>query len=156
MWIFLSIFLITILYFGIALIKPIFQKKLPFNICSICIAVSFTWLILLVGFILGWNIDPVLIAVLMGQSITGIMYAMENYFKSHKLSDFWIVRIYIIVAGTLVIYNLLTGPIEFLLLSLSAVFVAGVFVFLKVITSNQKQKNDNEKSKLKNRLDNCC
>ncbi len=156
MWIFISIFLITFFYFGIALIKPIFQIKLPFKICSICIAVSFTWLILLLGYIFGWNIDPILIAVLMGQSITGIMYKMEDYFKKHKLSDFWIVRIYIIIAGILIIYNLLSGPIEFLLLSLSVVFVAGVFVFLKVITSNQKQKSDSEKSELKKRLDNCC
>lgn len=48
------------------------------KLCALCGAVSLTWIILLVLFYLRTAIDPVLIGVLMGGSVVGLMYLLEQ------------------------------------------------------------------------------
>jgi hypothetical protein len=46
--------------------------------CVICVSVGITWMALLVLYWLGLFNQPVIIAVLMGQTIVGLYYFLEN------------------------------------------------------------------------------
>jgi len=97
----LALFLIFAL-----LVNPISTKLFRRKICAICAAVSLTWLSLFVLKYLGYAIDILIIAILMGESITGIMYLFEDYVekKNKKLLP---LKILIILLGTLLVYLLL-------------------------------------------------
>jgi len=85
------------------------SKYIGFKVCAICAAVAGTWIILLgARLIFGFSADSLIIGILMGQSITGIMYAFEDYVKKKDLNRTWLIlRIFIILIGTLVAYVLL-------------------------------------------------
>ncbi len=65
---------IAILFVGLLIIKS--MSKWQF--CVICTSVSFTWMTLLALYWLGLFDQPVIIAVLMGQSIVGFYYFLEK------------------------------------------------------------------------------
>ena len=69
------------------------------NVCAICIAVVLTWALCSLLMLGGTSIDPLLIGVLMGMSVTGIMYKVEAFYKSSRLKHFWFARLLIILGG---------------------------------------------------------
>jgi len=72
----LKVFLaITALYILLVLFKSRVRKPL----CALCLAVGLTWAGLLTAYRLGWFGDGVLLALIMGQSVTGIYYLLEKY-----------------------------------------------------------------------------
>lgn len=70
----LVLLVITVLFVGLLVIKSISKWKF----CVICTSVSVTWMALLVLYWLGLFDQPVIIAVLMGQSIVGSYYFLEK------------------------------------------------------------------------------
>ena len=73
---YLSLVLISLLLiFGIVLLLRSF---LSLQVCALCVAVSATWIVLLVLFYTGTSIDPVLVSILMGGSIVGSLYLLEE------------------------------------------------------------------------------
>ena len=88
---------IVVLYFLVAATKPYLQPKMPFKVCAICVAVSLTWFILLGLWLFGYEVSPLFVGVLMGMSITGFMYRLEDVYKRHKVRNFWLVRVVVIV-----------------------------------------------------------
>ncbi|MEX0934892.1 MAG: hypothetical protein WDZ70_01020 [Candidatus Paceibacterota bacterium] len=52
------------------------------RICALCAATVFTWLALLVHWYLGGDVNTHIIAILMGGSIVGALYALEEKFNS--------------------------------------------------------------------------
>lgn len=69
---------ITILFALLIGLRSLFDLK----ICALCAAVSTTWIILLVMFYAGIFNNPILLGILMGGSIVGAMYFLEQ-----KLSE---------------------------------------------------------------------
>jgi hypothetical protein len=65
---------ISVLFVGLLIIKGISKWRF----CVICTSVSITWMTLLVLYWLGVFDQPVIIAVLMGQSIVGLYYLLEK------------------------------------------------------------------------------
>lgn len=49
-----------------------------FQICALCASVSATWITLLALLQLGYSVDPILIGILMGASITGLLNLLEE------------------------------------------------------------------------------
>lgn len=146
---FLPLILIPTLYFLIAMIKEQLQKIFPIKICAICLAVTLCWLVLLPLFFLG-KIDGTAPAILMGMSLTGIMYKLEAAFNQHKLQNFWFTRIFLVVAGYYLIHSLLqknwnTFGLIFVLLPLGIFMSAFLF-----------QKNHTSSNGIKKRLEDCC
>lgn len=80
------------------------RKLLKLDICAICAAVSSTWIVLLVLYYAGYRIDPLLPAILMGQSVTGLMYMYERRVRKTKFRWPLAFRIFFPVVGTLVVY----------------------------------------------------
>lgn len=155
--------LITIpaLYFIVAFLKPYFQPKLPFNICSVCIAVSSTWLILLVLWLYGLEVSQISLGILMGMSVTGIMYKSEALYEKKKIGNFWFVRLVMIVAGFYAIYELLKRDWNlFLLIAIGSILVIAIATFFfQGITHRdvvEEQTKVGRKSSIIKRLDDCC
>ncbi|HLC73004.1 MAG TPA: hypothetical protein VJH20_00035 [Candidatus Nanoarchaeia archaeon] len=96
---------ITVLFFIFVLIKDSIYKITKINICAICAAVSITWISLIIMKLLGYIIDNVIIAILMGQSIVGIMYYLDKKMKNKLMSS--LSKLFTIVFGTLIVYYLI-------------------------------------------------
>ncbi|MEK6952113.1 MAG: hypothetical protein AABX29_03790 [Nanoarchaeota archaeon] len=101
----LVLFLILVLFFIFIFLKP-YIVKLTGRFCSICASVSSTWIILLILKILNYNIDPLVVGILMGGSVVGIMYKFEDYAKKHN-KKLLLFRIVILIIGFLIVYSLI-------------------------------------------------
>lgn len=149
----LPLIIITIIYFTAAFTKPYFKKKLPFNICAICFAVSLTWLTLLILWFLEFPISEVSLGILMGMSLTGIMYTLEKLFQKTNIKNFWFVRLVIVVGGFYMIYSLLNKKTElFILLGIATLFSIALASFF----FQGLPKKTEKKSGLIKKLDDCC
>jgi hypothetical protein len=69
---------IVVLFALFIVLRSIFSLK----VCALCGAVSLTWIVLLVLLYLDYEINPVLTGLLMGGSIVGVLYLLEE-----KLSE---------------------------------------------------------------------
>lgn len=155
---YLPLFFIPFLYILVAMVKPALSKRLPFNLCAICVAVSLTWAALLIAWFAGVTIQPLTIGILMGMSVSGLMYKSEALYAKWHIKNFWFVRLVIIVGGFYSIYWLLNR--EWFYLSFVAVtsliaLILATFLFQE-ITHEQAVGTGNKKSTLAHKLDNCC
>ena len=57
-------------------------RTIGLKVCAVCAAAASTWIGLLVLFYLGWHVDPVMIGILMGGSVVGTIYLLQE-----KLSE---------------------------------------------------------------------
>jgi hypothetical protein len=88
----------------------------------------------------------------MGQSITGIMYLVDNHFNKKNS----ILKITIILTGTLSSYLLLTEQIIYFMISLTPIIL--IFALSKVRFKNQSNhsKFQAEIRKLEEKFEHCC
>lgn len=110
------------LFFALLLIKSIFQKKF----CVLCGSIFMTWLVLL---FLYWNDqyqNKVLLALLMGESITGIYYFVENRLSKR----FHIFRLPFMLTLITLFYGLLQGWSE---LNYPIIFIAIIWAIFILI-----------------------
>ncbi len=88
-----TMLLITGLFGTLLLIKSITGWKF----CVICTSVGITWIGLLLAYWLGRFEQPLIIAVLMGQSIVGAYYFLER-----KIDEYWhVFRLPFLLTATL-------------------------------------------------------
>ncbi len=81
----LNVFLgISILFFLLLALKQVLPKKSRKNFCVICGSVSITWAVLLVLYWLNYFDDKIILAILLGQSITGIFYFLKSKLSKEK------------------------------------------------------------------------
>ncbi len=158
---FIPLISIPLIFVIVALLKPYVQIRLPMNVCAICIAVVLTWALLLLLMLGGTSIDPLLIGVLMGMSVTGIMYKVEAFYKSSRLKHFWFARLLIILGGYYFVVLLLQQKWSLALLLGIGVLTLLVIVsfLLQGVTHEDAVRNapfDPEKKSLLKKLDNCC
>lgn len=113
---------IAVLFVGLLIVKSISAWKF----CVICTSVSATWMVLLVLFWLGIFDQPVIIAVLMGQSIVGSYYFLEKKTKE----ELHIFRLPLLLSVTLVAFMAL-GVTTDLIHSLS--LLAALWVVLSLL-----------------------
>lgn len=92
---------ITVLFVIFALIKDYIKKKTKYDVCAICTAVSTTWIATIIIAFLGYKIDKVLLAILMGMSITGAMYLLDERFKTKRN---YLIKLGTILGGTIITY----------------------------------------------------
>ncbi|MFQ5493308.1 MAG: hypothetical protein ACE5DX_04075 [Candidatus Dojkabacteria bacterium] len=155
-----AISLIIALFVVTTLIKPGLDKLLPFKFCSICFAVSATWLTLLVLGYLSIEVDPVLPAVLMGGSVVGTMYKIKESMKSKNYNGSSIVQVIFMCFGFLIIYYFLQNNGTALVLTTTTGVFAGVLLWILLKRSDAPggtlKKNDPLYKVLGKKLENCC
>ena len=98
-YILLVIFILFIAYAIISFLALGIIKK---RICSVCAAVSTTWIVLLLLSYLGYFSDKLIIGILMGESVTGLMYFVAK--KYEKFEWLSLLKIAMILVGTGVVY----------------------------------------------------
>lgn len=144
---------IVVLYFIFAFLKPTFKKIFKIAPCSICAAVSITWICALIYYLLGGKIDILIITMLIGESIAGLMYKIEGWFAKLNLQRFWLMRIVIIAGGTAAMYSFLTKNYDLTMISV----VASIILMILIALLQKPKSAVREKhSKVEEMLDSCC
>jgi predicted neutral ceramidase superfamily lipid hydrolase len=95
---------IAVLFVGMLVLKSITKWKF----CVICASVSTMWMALLVLYWLGRFDQPVIIAVLMGQSVVGLYYFLEK----NTAEALHIFRLPLLLTLTLVAFVALGATID--------------------------------------------
>lgn len=158
---FLPLIIIPVIYLGVAMLKPYVQTKIPFKLCAICVAVSLSWLALLILWKIGYNVSMVSTSTLMGMSISGLMYKAENFYKEKSIRNFWLVRLFIVIGGLYAVFfllskewNLLFFVLSFLILGIAAFSL--LFQDIKHRDVLKEQKQAGRDSSLIKKLEDCC
>ena len=146
--------LTVISIFAITCVVWMVNKLFPFKICPICAGVSGTWLWMLGASFFGYEIDFVIVAMLLGGSVVGIAYQLEKRLALAKASAgkllLW--KVLFIPVGFVVAYSVVTSQWATLA---GFAGVAGVlaWVFLK---NSGKQQTGSKVEELKKKMENCC
>lgn len=160
LFMFLVLVSIFVLYFLFALLGPKIKGILGRKICAICAAVSLTWLGLLLFWLFGFMIDSLIIGILMGGSVVGVMYVVEEYFKKNNLRRFWLLRILIITLGFGLVYFLLIKEwfIILLLVFLGLIFLPTAALIAKKDGGKEGGEEIKKKASvdLEKLLEDCC
>lgn len=130
---FIAVASITFLYFFLALTR-LPWRLFHVHVCVICVSVATTWVVLLILYLLGYPIDPTVLAILMGGSVVGLMYKLQDVFLKKGWQKFWIIRWLSIILGTIFIWSVLN---ERWLMAVLAVGV-GIVVWLMIRSSRKK------------------
>lgn len=135
-----------ILFILLLLVKQIMFKIRQPEICTICVAVSLTWLMLLFLYWKGYFEDLIFIALLMGQSILGIFYLVER--KVAK--KYTLFRLPFLLTLLLMAYAILINSINF---PAAWVMVALLWILLGALYFYQHNPRINI---LVNKIVECC
>jgi len=139
---YLTVFYLIIFLFIILLI---IKKMFKLNICVLCASISITWILLLILYWLGYFIDIILLALLMGQSIIGIYYLLEK-----RLAEkFYIFRLPFILTLTFFFYYLMS-PFKNILL------LIGILIIWSIGYIIYSKKNLSKFKSLAKQLIECC
>lgn len=130
------------------------NRILPFKICPICAGVSGTWLWMLAARILGYEIEVIILAMLMGGSVVGIAYQIEKRLPSNRSPLLW--KTLFIPAGFIAVYSLLS--------SWWPAFIAAAILIAILIIQFTKgdgneivgPKQNQQVEELKKKLNDCC
>ncbi len=135
-----------------------FMNRLSsFKLCPVCAGVSGTWLLLVLGIIIGllpYDQFRPLILLLMGATAVGIAYQGEKKFKFAQ-KGVWRWKAPAIIAGLVVFWSLsllvnwYTFILELVLISVLA------YVFF-IRRDRRRQKNNQKADELKKKLEECC
>lgn len=148
------IFITIISIIAIALVILFLNKIMNWNICPICAGVSGTWIWLLSANFMGYAIEMIVPAMLMGGTVVGIAYQIEKKLKERSMSQRIILcfKIIFISDGFIAVYSLLSQLwisffTSFIFLSLI------IFIFFLPQKSNEKNKVVMD---LENKMKDCC
>ena len=131
------------------------NRFFPRRICAICAGVSATWLWIIGLRILGYNIDMLVPAVLMGGSVVGLAYQLETKLPPHRSPLLW--KSLFIPAGFLaVFYLLLFQWLGFVLVLVILTAIISLFFFVGNYYRSNKTSTDSRVSKLEREMDKCC
>src|SRR3990167_2347724 len=132
---------ISLIFIGSLIIKNLVNKAF----CSLCVAVASVWLVLLYLYKSGRFGDGVLLALLVGQSITGIFY-----FTYRKLpKSLRIFSLPFFLSLTAVLYTLITAIVQLsVFILLTVLWLAAWIIFI--------YRNDPGKKAVAKILAKCC
>src|SRR3989344_2086029 len=96
----------TISILAIISLAWVLNRVLPFKVCPICVGVFGTWLWMLAAKFLGYEIDIMIPAILMGGSVVGIAYQIEkrNIIAGVSANESFIWKAFFIPGGFVVAY----------------------------------------------------
>lgn len=98
------------------------NKILPFRVCPLCAGVFLTWGGLVAAHFLGYSVDLVIPALLMGGTVVGIAYQLEKKSRNISTDQLLLGKVLFIPAGFVIAYGILAelwavsaGALAFLL-----------------------------------------
>lgn len=131
----------------------LFNRFVPFTVCPVCAGVFLTWVGLLGAHNVGYQVDLIVPALLMGGTVVGIAYQLEK--KLHELSDdarlLW--KVLFIPAGFVVAYAILEQEWMVLLIAMVVLFLLSLAFF----SANRKQNaSAGATDELEKKMKDCC
>lgn len=134
--------IITTLWF---LVLVFLRSKLPWKFCAACVAISSSWLALLVFYFINKAANPLLTVLLMGESVVGLYYLLEK-----KVPDAWqIFRWPYLMTGTALVYLIFDRRSFFT----STILILVLWIFFGIIFV---ARNNQQVKKYFERLIACC
>lgn len=129
------------------------NKISPIKFCSICAGVSIAWFWMLGAYFLGYEIDILIPAILMGGSTVGLAYQLEKRLKPHHSPLLW--KALFIQGGFGATYGLVQKNIlTFFAFLIFTVAVVVVFFYPGKADSGRRE---NEKLQdLEKKMKKCC
>ncbi|MBI5151991.1 hypothetical protein HZA39_00490 [Candidatus Peregrinibacteria bacterium] len=158
---FFPLVLLPVFYFGLAMLKPYLKGKMRERLCAICVANGLSWLLLLILWFAGYAVSIELIAIMLGMSISGIMYKLEPVYKNKQIKNFWFVRIILIVGG---LYGVFAFLIERLDIFVPIFVFTAILIFIATFLFQgvrhrdvvEEQKQAGREGGIIKKLDDCC
>ena len=127
------------------------NRILSFKICPICAGVAGTWVGLLAAKFLGYEVDMIIPAMLMGGSIVGMAYQIEKRLPDNRSSLLW--KTLFIPVGFVAVYSIISSW-------WLAFIVATAILVIWVLWFSEKPHHMTQTSKavaeLKEKMKNCC
>lgn len=119
---------IILLFFIVLAIKKPIEKKVKKKICAICIAISLTWISLLILYWLNLFNNAILLALLMGHTSLALYYIAEE-----KLKAFTFFRLPFLLSLIAIFYFLASKifSLSLILLLLALWFLFGIIFAYK-------------------------
>lgn len=131
-WVFI---LIVVIFYVTLILKSLFKV----SICSICLAVSSSWLLLLAARGLGWFENSALLAMLLGMSVVGGFYLWERRASKNML----IYRLPVLLTLAFLAWSAVTLEINMVLaLVVVAIWLLHSLIYLYRNNPNIKPKVD--------------
>lgn len=124
---------------SVFLIIVIVQQQMKRKFCAICAAVSLTMASLLGWYWISGKGDPILLGILLGQSILGLFYLAEHYAPKPLL----VYRLPFLLALTALGYALITRsfPQDAFMFLIAVVFLFGAVHVLRIPAARKLTKN---------------
>lgn len=121
----IALLLIIGLFVAFLLLKKFVERWAKY--CTICLAVSGSWIILLFSNKTNLIDNQIIIGILMGQSSLGVYYLIEKRVNKNLL----IFRLPMLLTLIFSVYTIITGELKLdgLLLNL-AIWVVGIFLYV--------------------------
>lgn len=144
------------LYLLLVLLQRQIREALGTKLCAICGAVLVTWLVLFALWYFRGIGDSILIALLVGQSIAGVMYLFDAWARKNA-KELLPLKIMIILFGTALAYSVLGDVHEphghtklFLFFIVMLLLVVGYVIF--TFEAGRRGK----RGVLETKLEDCC
>lgn len=141
----ITITIISILF--ISVLAWLARRILSFTVCPICVGVCLTWIWLLGAHLLGYEIDLIVPALLMGGSVVGIMYKIEKKFNNLPADQLLLWKILFVPAGFIAAYAVLEQLWMALLLAIAFLFLLS----FALLSSREESASEIEK-----KMKDCC
>ncbi|MCR4314113.1 MAG: hypothetical protein NUV84_02610, partial [Candidatus Uhrbacteria bacterium] len=115
------------------------------------------WLFLLIFFWSEVLENPAPVAVLMGMSVTGLMFKLVTAYEKRHLRHLWAARLIIILGGfTTIVFLLGQNLGATLLFGITTLLLLAVVSFLLQGTTHAQAIDSSGHTGISKKLDNCC
>ena len=148
--------LITITVISILAVSTLayFAKRiLPLKVCPICAGVFITWVWLLGAYFLGYQINLMIPALLMGGSVVGIAYQLEKKARNLSAERLLLWKVLFIPAGFVTAYSLLAQLWTALLFAIAFLFLVS---FLLLSESGKTKPREETAGEIEKKMKDCC
>jgi len=126
------------------------NKFMPFTVCPICAGVFITWVWLVGALLVGYQVNPIIPALLMGGTVVGIAYQLEKRQSGASVSAILFRKVLFIPTGFVAAYGILEQE-------WTTSFVAAILLLLIALVPVSKLGASVEtKSGLEKKMEDCC
>ena len=122
---------ITILFTVFLMLRSLFSLK----VCALCAAVATSWIILVILFYLGIPVNSILVGILMGGSMVGVIYLLEQKLPA----DFIIFKLSFFLTLVTTVYFILERSVAYQgLIILASIWVLSFVIYVNRNTGKFK------------------
>lgn len=143
---------IVLLFIIFSILRPIVKKRINIWYCAYCYACALTWVFIAVLYMFGIDVPKILLAALIGMSLTGIW----EEFKKFNFKYFGLFTIFISVFGISLMYALFVDDkFAFFLLVLLLFAMDGIIALknFEMKTEEKEEEKIDVKKEIKKRKD---